>query len=113
MSQIDKIRQLQAGTAFTAFVGKLATTERETRIYGYYLSDKAAQEDIRGKGWYGQNGWVEPVQLVKVSNHEFVEFQHIISIKEIKDEIAKNADERKKVILSKLTPEEIEFLKLK
>ena len=93
----------------------ISTGERSCKNAGIFTSEKLAIKAGKGGGWYGVDGTVHPVYLVKLGNGKLLKLyskeQHVLvcSIKEYPgslDQQARNA------ALKKLTAKEKRLLRL-
>lgn len=81
----------------------------EGKLVGVFSTYESAYNAAKGKGWYGTSGIIKPAKGFIINDKAFVlKYEPVIMDTDIVEEKQKEID----IILDKLTPEEIEKLKI-
>lgn len=95
-------------TKTTVYAMRSSDDERSASIKGYYGDYNAATIAAKGAGWYGSDGDVTSVELYTDGDI----FCKVSSVGKLSDVEQKFKEEMVSRIKSKLSKEELEFLKI-
>lgn len=95
----------------TAYTVNSADDERRSSDKGIYRNYSIASQKAQKSGWYGSDGTVET--LKDIYEDEFGDVYRVTKIGKSTDDLEAYTKSMSETIKSKLTPEELEFLKIK
>jgi hypothetical protein len=96
-------------TKVTAYELITSVDEKSYETKGYYKDYNIAKMDAKGAGWYNSNGEVTTIELFEDPSGEIYLVNKLGKYTDVDKEYK---EKMKRKIKEKLTPEEIEFLKI-